>query len=605
LKAEGISIESVTDELEFEGVQAFSKAFESLISAIESRSNEIISSIGSLSSKVSRRIARFEEEGVATRMWEHDASLWTKDLRDQEEIRRRMGWLDLPLTPQSHLTKINSISDQIQKDGIRKVLLLGMGGSSLAPEVLSKVFCAGEKERKEAQESIRAIVDFAILDSTDPGQVSATAMDFPPEESLYIVSSKSGGTEEVKALTEYFWQISGENGGRFIAITDPGTVLVSLANERKFRSTLMADPMVGGRFSVFTDFGLLPMRLMGIDPSKMLEAARVMMDDCQRSIPAGRNPGLVTGAVMGEAALAGRDKLTLIADPQLAAFGSWLEQLIAESTGKQGKGIIVIDGESIAEPHYYGEDRLFVHLKIKKEAAPAIEALKLAGHPVLEFVIPDVYALSREFYRWEIATAVACHILGINAFDQPDVQDNKGRTKNKIEIFQSKGLLEEVNPKWEGEGIKVFTNQDIEIIGWKSSLKFFVNLARPGDYIAINAYLPRNGEMIDALMKLRVRIGDMTGVATTIGFGPRFLHSTGQLHKGGPKSSLFIQITADPEKDLEIPMKGSRFTFGMLQRAQAIGDYEALEARGRRILRLHLSTPDEIYRIANDFQTET
>ena len=605
LRAQGISLDRVTDELEIEGVQAFSKAFASLITAIENRSIEIINSIGSLSTKVRRRIAKLEEEDVATRMWQHDASLWTSDLQEQEEIRRRMGWLDLPLTSQSHLTKINLFGDEIRKEGIRKVLLLGMGGSSLAPEVLAKVFSAGGIERKETERNPRDIIDFAILDSTDPAQVIATVMDFPPEESLYIVSSKSGGTEEVKALTEYFWKITGENGRRFVAITDPGTVLDSMANARNFRATLLADPTVGGRFSVFSDFGLLPMNLMGIDPHKMLVAATLMMNDCRGNITAGRNPGLVTGVVLGEAALEGRNKLTLLADPQLTEFGSWLEQLIAESTGKMGKGIVVIDGEPLSEPLRYGADRLFVHLKVAKEANPAIEALKQAGHPVLEFVIPDIYALSREFYRWEMATAVACHILGINAFNQPDVQDNKDRTKKKLEIIQNKSLQDEIVPKWEGEGIKVFSNQDIEITGWKASLESFVKLARFGDYIAINAYLPRNEEMMNALMKLRVRIGEITGAATTVGFGPRFLHSTGQLHKGGPESSLFLQITADPVQDLEIPMKGSRITFGMLQRAQASGDYEALEARGRKILRLHLSSPYDIHRIAEDFQAGT
>ena len=601
LDAQGISIEKVAKELEIEGVQAFSKAFASLINAIDCRRNEINDSLGSLSGVVKLRIASLEKEGAATRIWAHDASLWTMDPKEQDEIRHRMGWLDLPLTSQARLTRINKLGDEIQKDGIGKVLLLGMGGSSLAPEVLSKFFSDEVKEKNERNENTSAAVEFGILDSTDPGQVIASTKKFPPNESLYIVSSKSGGTEEVKALTEYFWNKSNQDGGRFVAITDPGTVLGSLANERNFRATLLADPAVGGRFSVFTDFGLLPMRLMGIDPARMLAAARLMMNDCRGTVPAGRNPGLVTGAVLGEAALGGRDKLTLIADPQLASFGSWLEQLIAESTGKQGKGIVVIDGEPITEPQNYGADRLFVHLKKSNAVNPAMEALKKAGHPVLEFVIPDLDALSHEFYRWEIATAVACHILGINAFNQPDVQDNKDRTKKKIETYQKTGLLEEPNPTWEGHGIKLFSNQIILASGWNSILSSFIKLAALGDYIALNAYLPRNEEILNSLMILRQKVGEISGVPTTLGFGPRFLHSTGQLHKGGPESSLFIQLTANPEKDIEIPTKGNPITFGILQKAQAIGDYEALEARGRRILRLHLTNPDEIRRIADDF----
>jgi transaldolase / glucose-6-phosphate isomerase len=346
---------------------------------------------------------------------------------------------------------------------------------------------------------------------------------------------------------------------------------------------------VGGRFSVLADFGLLPMALMGMDISRVIDSAARMMNECRAEVSVARNPGLVLGSVMGEAALAGRDKLTLVADPQVAAFGSWLEQLIAESSGKEGRGIIVVDCEPVGAPAVYGDDRLFIYLKASGEYEAAVSQLRQAGYPVLEFPILDAYSLVKEFYRWEISTAVACHILGVNAFDQPDVQDNKDRTKNKVIAYSQQGKLEEPQPAWEKDGIKAYTNQNLAGTGLEFTLEAFLALAKQGDYVAINAYLPPNPEMLAALTALRLKVRERTGCATTVGFGPRFLHSTGQLHKGGPDSGLFLQITADPGEDMEIP--GQKLTFSVLERAQALGDYEALAARGRRILRLHLPSP--------------
>ncbi|MEW6094666.1 MAG: transaldolase, partial [Chloroflexota bacterium] len=467
--------------------------------------------------------------------------------------------------------------------------------SSLAPEVLSLVF------PPSFQGGAGGGSTFTILDSTDPAQVLQAARDFPPSESLYIVSSKSGGTAEVSAMLDYFWHLTNGDGARFVAITDPGTSLDALANARGFRHTLLADPTVGGRFSVLADFGLLPMALMGLDISKVLDSAARMMNECSDSISAGRNPGLVLGAVLGEASLAGRDKLTLIADPPVSAFGSWLEQLMAESSGKQGKGIVVVDGEPVGAPAVYADDRLFVYLKATGENDQAVAALKEGGHPVLEFQIPDTYSLIAEIYRWEIATAVACHLLGVNAFDQPDVQDNKDRMKSKINAYSQYGLLEEPLPIWEKDGIKITTTQSLTGATLKNLLAGFLALARGGDYVAINAYLPRTPEMASALAELRLKVRRRTRCATTVGFGPRFLHSTGQLHKGGPDSGLFLQITADPANDVEIPGQG--LTFGVLERAQALGDYEALDARGRRILRLHLPEPEAVSLLVDALQS--
>jgi transaldolase/glucose-6-phosphate isomerase len=521
-------------------------------------------------------------------LWEGDPSLWTEDAGGQAEIRKRLGWLRLPIGSQARLPSIQSLAGDIARSGIDRFLLLGMGGSSLAPEVMSLVF----QDPDEGTGGMRAT--FAVLDSTDPAQVRQAGQDFPPAESLYLVSSKSGGTAEVNAMLEHFWQISGADGSRFVAITDPGTSLESLSTLRKFCATRLADPAVGGRFSVLADYGLLPMALMGYDVRKFLECAAAMMNECRAEVPATRNPGLVLGAILGEAALAGRDKLTILADPQCAAFGSWLEQLIAESSGKQGRGIVVVDGEPLMPASSYRDDRLFVYFRVDGRHASQAADLLAAGQPVLEFPVADATSLVAEFYRWEAATAIACHILGVNAFDQPDVQDNKERTRIKIDAYR-KGLsldtAEALVASRDGRG---YSNQDLRGSDLADLLEAFLGLARQGDYIAINAYLPRNASMQHALTDLRTKILVRTGCATTLGFGPRFLHSTGQLHKGGPASGLFLQITADPIEDIEIPASGAetgkRLTFGALERAQALGDYEALQARGRRILRLHFPT---------------
>ncbi|MGQ9833988.1 MAG: bifunctional transaldolase/phosoglucose isomerase [Candidatus Villigracilaceae bacterium] len=584
LERQGIFMDRVTQELEDEGVKAFADAFAALLQTIDNRRSIAVSALGPLAGPVARRIDRLNAASVPQRLWQGDPSLWTDDPAGQAEIRKRLGWLQLPETSPARLPQIQAAAEEIRRAGIHKFLLLGMGGSSLAPEVLSLVF--PENERPSL---------FAILDSTDPAQVLSAARRFPPAESLYIVSSKSGGTTEVMAMLDYFWRLSGGDGSRFVAITDPGTSLETLARERRFRHLLLADPTVGGRFSVLTDFGLLPVALMGFDPKQALVSAAGMMDECRVDLPAGRNPGLVLGAVLGEAALAGRDKLTLIADPETAAFGSWLEQLIAESSGKQGRGIIVVDGEPIGTPSEYGDDRLFVYFKASGAYEEPVAALKEAGFPVLEFPLSGLAALFSEFYRWEVATAVACHILGVNAFDQPDVQDNKDRTKAKIAAYHQSGRLDEPAPFWEADGLKVFTNLSLSGASLSDLLTGFLNLARRGDYVAINAYVPRQEEMQAALTALRLQVRARTGCATTVGFGPRFLHSTGQLHKGGPDSGLFLQITADPAEEVEIPTQG--LTFGVLERAQALGDYEALTARRRRILRVHLPQIQEIGRL--------
>jgi transaldolase/glucose-6-phosphate isomerase len=424
--------------------------------------------------------------------------------------------------------------------------------------------------------------------------VKAAAERSPLEKTVYIVSSKSGGTSEVMAFLDFFWAALEEKVGpqvsrHFVAITDPGTSLENLARERGFRAVFLADETVGGRNSALTAFGLVPAALIGINVERLLDRAAAMAAQCAADVPAGRNPGLVLGAIIGEGTLAGRDKLTILTDPELDAFGSWAEQLIAESSGKQGKGIVPVDLEPLAEPTEYSSDRVFVYLRQSGQLDDRVRQLIQAGHPVPVIDVTGPYDLSAEFFRWEYATAIATAILGVNSFDQPDVQDNKDRTKAKINAYQQNGSFDEGRPIWEGDKAKVYgrTFEGLKSDGdLPQVVEQFVRQAGEGDYIAINAYVPRNAETLASLQKLRARIQQLTGRATTMGFGPRFLHSTGQLHKGGPNNGVFLQITQAPQQDVEIPTQG--MTFGTLERAQALGDLEALQARERRAIRVHL-----------------
>ncbi len=572
----GISMDKVTSELEAEGVKSFADAFIATLRTIDERRSTAVGALGPLAAPVKRRVASLIGDAAPARLWSHDPTLWTADKPGQDEVRKRLGWLDLPQSSRTALKGIHDFVSQVRTDGLMHILLLGMGGSSLAPEVLSLVF----------PPSLNGGVTFSTLDSTDPIQVLATDEAFPPEKTLYIVSSKSGGTAEINAMFSYFWERTGHDGSHFAAVTDPGTTLEALANARGFRKTFLADPTVGGRYSALTHFGLVPAALLGIDLDRLLDRAAWMMRQCAADVTGARNPGLVLGAILGQAAVDGRDKLTFLADESVAPFSAWLEQLVAESSGKLGKGILPVDGEQLAGPESYGADRLFIYLRREGRLDGHVKALQDAGHPALVFTLLDDYDLGAEFYRWEVATAIACAVLGVNAFDQPDVQDSKDRTKMKVDAYSQSKVFDEGQPLWEKDGMRAFSTMHLTGTGLRNDLQAFLNTTRKGDYVAINAYLPRNPEMAAALADLRLAIRVKTGCATTIGFGPRFLHSTGQLHKGGLDSGLFLLITAEPVEDLEIPEQG--MSFGTLERAQALGDYEALAARGRRILRLNL-----------------
>ena len=584
LESAGISMDTVTQELEDEGVKAFSEAFEQLLKTIDERRNAAASSLGPLADAVAKRIAQLETNSVPARLWKHDPTLWTQDLAGQEEIKIRMGWLDSPDKARKRIPEYQAFAEEIKRENIDRVLVLGMGGSSLTAEVFSNLLSAATL--------LREGMSLAILDSTDPEQVATTAEQFSPDRTLYTVASKSGGTAEVIAGFDYFWELSKKDGSHFVATTDPGTSLEALARKHNFRKIFSADETVGGRYSALTDFGLVPAALLGMDLNRLIDRADWMKAQCSEHVPAARNPGLALGAVLGEAALQGRDKLTVLSDAPLSAFPAWIEQIIAESSGKDGKGILPVPLEPIGSPEVYGDDRLFVYLRQTGELDESMKTLREASHPVIEFSIPNIYDIGAEIYRWEVATAIACSVLGVNAFDQPNVETSKKITKAKIAEYQKNGKFEEERPAWEQDGIAVFPSLPISGSELETILKNFLKNAKPRGYVAINAYLPRNAEIDEMLQQMRVSVRSWTYNAVTTGFGPRFQHSTGQFHKGGPDNALFLQITANPEKDIEIPTQG--LTFGMLIRAQALGDYEALIEAGRKVLRVHLPSVKDV-----------
>jgi len=570
LETAGVSMKQVTDELEAEGVKSFADAFKVLLDVVDDRRKNAASSLGPLADSVARRLTTLEDSSVAARVWAHDPTLWASDDAGQAEVKIRLGWLNSIEDARTRLDGYLSFAKEIHAEGIDRVLVIGMGGSSLTAEVLSSLIAAANIEAK---------LSLAILDSTDPQQVALAAEQYPPEKSLYILASKSGGTAELLAAFDYFWELSKGDGSRFIATTDAGTSLQKLAEERGFRKVFNADPNVGGRFSALTDFGLVPAALLGMDIEKLLFSA----EKIQKVSNTNRSAGFALGALLAESALAGRDKLTVLSDAPVSAFAGWIEQVIAESSGKHGKGMLPVPLEPLAAPEMYGKDRLFVYLRQAGELDADVAALKNAGFPVIELSITNPYDVGAEFFRWEIAVSVMCHILGINAFDQPDVQDSKLRTIAKITDYQKTGKLADVDL--------------VNISDVKSALDTFISGSQENDFFTINAYIPRNKETVDALQDLRVAIREKTKCAVSAGFGPRFQHSTGQFHKGGPNKGLFIQVVYDAQNDMEIPTQG--MSFGTLIRAQALGDYEALVAAGRRTIRVLLASPADISKLTD------
>ena len=544
-----------------------------------------------LDAAVQSRLGAWTAERVAERLWAKDGSLWAASGKAPEEVSAWLGWLDLPDAMRERVAELEHLARDVREDGYRRAAVLGMGGSSLAPELFSRVFGWAGGDAGNGAASAGAL-ELRVLDSTHPDAVRGFRSWASEQRTLFLVSSKSGSTTEPNAFQAAMGEIAPALD--FIAISDPDTSLAELARAQEFRGIVTAPPDVGGRYSALTVFGLVPAALHGVDLAGLLDRARQMAGAC-RTPDAQANPGLRLGALLGEAALAGRDKLTLLTGDHLAAFGDWAEQLVAESTGKAGKGVVPIVGEPLREPDDYADDRVFVRVRLAGENEPELDALadtlESLGHPVEGLELADPLDLGAEFLRWEVATAAAGIALGIDPFDQPNVQESKDATTELLAAYRARGALPEPMPLVSEPGVAVTADPaslgDVPV-NVNGALAQLLGLARPGlDYVAILAYLPKDSPNEARLQAIRAAIGATTGAATTLGFGPRFLHSTGQLHKGGPDTGVFLQITADPSKDLPIP--GWPETFGTLITAQALGDLASLQGRGRRAMRLHVA----------------
>ncbi len=597
LERVGISMKAVTDKLLDEGVRLFEEAFEKLLKAVDSQDK------GSGAAKINRQtwtlpdklqaavkasLQDWKTHAKVQKLWARDASLWTG-----EDEGQWLGWLGITDDQVAHIDRFKRIAEETRQGGFSHVLLLGMGGSSLCPEVMRHTFG-----------TIDGYPELHVLDSTDPSQILTFEKKVDLAKTIFIVSSKSGNTLEPNIFKQYFFdqakQVVGEKevGGRFIAITDPGSKMQHAAETDRFRHIFLGWPSIGGRYSALSDFGMVPAAIMGVDVPKFLDRADEMVQACSSCVPVEENPGAVLGTILGVAHNQGRDKVTIIPSPGISDLGAWLEQLLAESTGKSGKGLIPVDRESPGVPAVYGQDRVFVYVRL--ESAPdktqdaAIEALERAGQPVVRIAVDEIDDLGEEFFRWEFATAVAGAIIGINAFNQPDVEASKIATRKLTSEYEQTGTLPPDAPFFEEDGIKLFTDEKNAVAlmssvgnpSLVSYLKAHLNRLQAGDYFALLGYLDMNRLYEQSLQAIRHTVRDAKRVATCLGFGPRFLHSTGQAYKGGPNTGVFLQITCDDAADLPVP--GQRYTFGIVKAAQARGDFQVLVERGRRALRLHL-----------------
>jgi transaldolase / glucose-6-phosphate isomerase len=591
----GVSLQAVTDKLIRDGVRLFADAADKLLGAV---AHKRIENLGDridrqalaldqhLQKSVEEITGEWRAHGKIRKLWQRDKSLWTDNDED-----RWLGWLD-PLD-ERQIAEYSAFADEINQEHFKDALLLGMGGSSLGPQVLAETFGP-----QEGWPRLR------ILDSTVPAQIKALEADLDLSRTLFIVSSKSGGTTEPNILRDYFFakvagKVGAERGGRhFIAITDPGSALELRAKEQRFRRIFHGVPSIGGRYSVLSPFGLVPAAIAGLNIAEFAELSRSMIRSCGPDVPPSENPAVALGIALGAAAARGRDKITMLTSPALASFGAWVEQLFAESTGKHGKGLIPIEGEPLGRPEVYGDDRLFIDLRLKTENDPEHDAkltkLEGAGHPVIRITQNSLPHIVQEFARFEIATAVAGSVLGINPFDQPDVEASKIKTRELTSAFEKSGELPGQTPVCSEPSLAVFTDDanaaalrkagaGDTVASWLAA--HFTRLTS-GDYFAMLAYLARNEHNSGVLQQLREALRDHRHVATCLEFGPRFLHSTGQAYKGGPDSGVFLQITADDRDDLAIP--GHRASFGVVKNAQARGDFDVLLERGRRALRVHI-----------------
>lgn len=590
LEGLGINFAQVTRELQDEGVAAFAQSFESLMQSIAQKRERLhagwqhrIASLGVYEKTVETALTEMAAQRILPRIWNRDYSVWKKT---PDEITNRLGWLHIAETMSAEVERMQTFVDAVKADGFTHVLLLGMGGSSLAPEVFQKTFQRDDH------------LTLSVLDSTDPAAVLAQVEQIDLAHTLFVVSTKSGGTVETFSFFKFFYNrvskaIGAEQAGRhFVAITDPGSGLVDTANKYHFRATFLNDPNIGGRYSALSFFGLVPAALVGVDVPKLLNRALAMASGCDSCVSINDNDGAWLGAVLGELARIGRDKLTIVASPPVASFGDWVEQLIAESTGKEATGIVPVVGEALGAPDVYSSDRLFMYLHLEGDDtydAP-LAALRHAGQPVVELLLHDAYDLGGQFFLWEIATALAGYRLGINPFDQPNVESAKVRAREMVAAYQKEGKLPAPDPLLRANDITVYG--DVKADDAVGALLAFLDQAKPGDYVTLQAYVQPASETTRMLQELRHAIRDRLMAATTLGYGPRFLHSTGQLHKGDAGNGLFIQLTSAHPNDVAIPDEAgadaSSITFGVLIDAQALGDRQALLDNHRRVVRFDL-----------------
>jgi len=596
LSEAGVELNQVCLQLQNEGVKAFADSFESLMQSITSKRASLTSGLldrmeadlGQYESAVQDVIKRAENEQWARKIWRKDPGLWKSEEKHQKIIKNALGWVTVPDQMVEAADELAAFSARIRNEGFKDVMLLGMGGSSLCPEVFRRTFG-----------KIPGHPELHVLDSTDPATILAFESEVDLPHTLFVVASKSGTTIEPLMFYKYFInqmrKVKGDRAGEnFIAITDPSTLMEAMATGDKFRRIFLNPADIGGRYSALSYFGMVPAALQGFDFKTLLDRAERAMHACAPAAPAPDNPAVRLGAIIGALASAGRNKLTLSTDPEISSLGLWIEQLVAESTGKEGKGILPVAGEPLGAPDVYGNDRLFVHIAVgmtDPEAENRLRAIEAAGHPVVRRVMNDTLDLGEEFYVWEMATAIAGATMGIDPFDQPNVQESKDNTKLLLEDFKRDGLLPEQTLAVEGRGLKVYCDDEtLEELGANKTVETFIaahlKRARAGDYVALLNYIQETGENETLIQAIRTHLRDTQRVATTAGYGPRFLHSTGQLHKGGDDSGVFVQITADDVKDA--PLVGEPFTFGVLKQAQALGDFQSLASRDRRAIRVHM-----------------
>jgi transaldolase/glucose-6-phosphate isomerase len=595
LEKSGISLDAITADLVKDGVKQFADAADKLYGAVAHKRATVLGAAIdrqqlSLGTQLEKRVEKSGEDwrasGKIRRLWQKDKSVWTGEDED-----KWLGWLKSPAT--ANIADYEDFAERVKGQNFSDAVVLGMGGSSLGPEVLAETFA-----KKPGFPKLH------VLDSTDPAQVRSLQASVNLANTLFIVSSKSGGTTEPNVMKDYFFARVSEAvgadkaGHRFIAVTDPGSSLEKVATKQGFARIFHGDPTIGGRYSVLSPFGLVPAAAAGIDVRSLLKHTASMVRSCGPDVPPHENPGVQLGLAMGLAGLEGRDKVTILSSKKVADFGAWAEQLIAESTGKDGKGLIPIDGEPLADPALYGHDRFFIDIRTEGETDAAhddgLAALESAGHPVVRIVMKSIDHIGQEFFRFEIATAVAGSILGINPFNQPDVEDAKIKTRELTAAFEKSGALPPEKPVMSTPQADLYTDDhntaalrkagaDGDLGSW---LKAHLSRSGTDDYVALLAYIERNPAHIDQLQHMRLEVRDTRHLATCAEFGPRFLHSTGQAYKGGPDSGVFLQITADDARDLAVP--GQKASFGVIKAAQARGDFDVLTERGRRALRVHL-----------------